>query len=310
MSKKITAAQDMGRVGVLMGGMTERTVSIAGGESILSALEALGVSHQAVLVEEDLITPLQQARIDRVFNILHGGQGEGGIAQAVMTSLHLPFTDSDILASSLALDKERTKWLWTSLGLPTPSYLRLTPDYDPCTIIEKLGLPVVIKPIYGGSSLGMSIAQTSAELEAAIKLAYQYENTVMAEQYIDGQVLTIGILGNKTLPVIHIETPAESFYDYHHKYETTETLYHCPAAIDVQTTEVVQRLAVDAFVALGARNWGRIDMMLDADNKPWLLELNTVPGMTSHSLMPKAAAAIGISYKQLVWDILQLTMSP
>lgn len=302
-------ASDFGRVGVLCGGLTEREVSLQSADCVLQALRQNHVDAHLIEVGADLVEPLLHAKVDRIFNVLHGGAGEGGIAQGVLQALALPYTDSDVLASGLALDKERSKWLWRGVGLPTPAYRAIGDATVATDVIEQLGLPLVIKTACGGSSLGVSIIKSATEFEAAVAHAKQYQSRVLAEQFIAGHELTVGVLQDQALPVIRIQPEADLLYDYHAKYVSDATRFHCPTGLGADVEAKAQQLAVRAFAALGCRHWGRVDMMLDKAGQLFLIEANTVPGMTSHSLVPKAAAAMGMSYQTLVWKILEMTLS-
>ena len=302
--KRVSDAKEFGRVAVLMGGTSsEREVSLNSGANVLEALLARGVDAKAVDGIPALVEVLQQKKFDRVFNILHGGDGENGVLQGLLEALGVPYTGSDVLGSALTLDKIRTKQVWLSLGLPTPRYLRLAKGEDVHLAARSLGLPVIVKPSCEGSSVGITRVFNDADLEAAIELAARYPGELLMEQLIEGQELTVGILGNQALPSIRI-IPAGEYYDYHAKYVSDDTQYLCPGLADDAELEI-RELALKAFEAAGCSGWSRVDVMRDKNGKLYLLEVNTAPGMTSHSLVPKAAREIGIDFESLCWRILE-----
>lgn len=302
--KRISDASEFGRVAVLMGGTSsEREVSLNSGANVLEALLARGIDAKAVDGIPALVEVLQQKKFDRVFNILHGGDGENGVLQGLLEALGVPYTGSDVLGSALTLDKIRTKQVWLSLGLPTPRYLRLAKGDDVHVAARSLGLPVIVKPSCEGSSVGITRVFNDADLEAAIELAARYPGELLMEQLIEGQELTVGILGNQALPSIRI-IPAGEYYDYHAKYVSDDTQYLCPGLAGDAELEICE-LALKAFEAAGCSGWSRVDVMRDKNGKLYLLEVNTAPGMTSHSLVPKAAREIGIDFESLCWRILE-----
>lgn len=304
--KRITDAKEFGRVAVLMGGTSsEREVSLNSGANVLAALLARGVDAQPVDGIPALVEALHQKKFDRVFNILHGtkGGGEDGILQGLCEAMNIPYTGSDVLGSALSMDKIRTKQVWLSLGLPTPRYVRLSVGDDVHAAAKSLGLPVIIKPSCEGSSVGVSRVFNDADLDAAVELAARYPGEMLMEQLIEGGEYTIGVLEGKALASIHI-VPAGEYYDYHSKYISDETQYICPGLPEAEE-KVVQQLAEKAFVGVGCRGWARIDFMRDKNGGIFLLEANTAPGMTSHSLMPKSAKAFGIDFESLCWRILE-----
>ena len=302
--KRISDASEFGRVAVLMGGTSsEREVSLNSGANVLKALLARGVDAKAVDGIPALVEVLQQKNFDRVFNILHGGDGENGVLQGLLEALGVPYTGSDVLGSALTLDKIRTKQVWLSLGLPTPRYLRLAKGDDVHLAARSLGLPVIVKPSCEGSSVGITRVFNDADLEAAIELAARYPGELLMEQLIEGQELTVGILGNQALPSIRI-IPAGEYYDYHAKYVSDDTQYLCPG-LEGDAELEIRELAFKAFEAAGCSGWSRVDVMRDKNGKLYLLEVNTAPGMTSHSLVPKAAREIGIDFESLCWRILE-----
>lgn len=304
--KRISNAAEFGRVAVLMGGTSsEREVSLNSGANVLEALRARGVDAQAVDGIPALVVALHQKKFDRVFNILHGtkGGGEDGILQGLCEAMNIPYTGSDVLGSALSMDKIRTKQVWLSLGLPTPRYVRLSVGDDVHAAAGSLGLPVIIKPSCEGSSVGVSRVFNDADLDAAVELAARYPGEMLMEQLIEGGEYTIGVLEGKALASIHI-VPAGEYYDYHSKYISDETQYICPGLPEAEE-KVVQQLAEKAFVGVGCSGWARIDFMRDKNGGIYLLEANTAPGMTSHSLMPKSAKAFGIDFESLCWRILE-----
>jgi D-alanine-D-alanine ligase len=304
--KRISNAADFGRVAVLMGGTSsEREVSLNSGANVLEALLARGVDAQAVDGIPALVEAVYQKKFDRVFNILHGtkGGGEDGIVQGFCEAMNIPYTGSDVLGSALSMDKIRTKQVWLSLGLPTPRYVRLAVGDDVHAAASSLGLPVIIKPSCEGSSVGVSRVFNDADLDAAVELAARYPGEMLMEQLIEGGEYTIGVLEGKALASIHI-VPAGEYYDYHSKYISDETRYICPGLPEAEE-KIVQGYAEKAFAGVGCRGWARIDFMRDKKGGIYLLEANTAPGMTSHSLMPKSAKACGIDFETLCWTILE-----
>jgi D-alanine-D-alanine ligase len=299
-----------GRVAVLMGGSSsEREVSLDSGRNVLEALRRRGVQAEAVDGIPSLVTALVERRFDRVFNILHGqhGGGEDGVVQGLLEAFGLPYTGSNVLGSALSMDKIRTKQVWLALGLPTPRYARVTPADDVSAAARGLGLPVIIKPACEGSSVGVSRVLSEAELSAALELARRYPGELLMEELIQGDELTVAVLGDEALPSIRI-VPAESYYDYHAKYVADTTQYVCPG-LDGKAEDDIKALALSAFRAAGCSGWGRVDLMRDRRGLNYLLEVNTSPGMTSHSLVPKAARAVGIEFDDLVWRVLETSLS-
>lgn len=301
--------EDFGKVAVLMGGWSaEREVSLKSGEAVLNALLEQKVNaHKIDVKRETIFTDLQTGQYDRVFNILHGPGGEDGVIQSVLEIMELPYTGSGVLASALAMDKLRCKELLQGAGLPTPAYMKLEETTDMNYIGATLGFPIMVKPTLEGSSIGMSKVDEEAELKAAWKIAAEYGDTVLAEQWVHGNEYTVAILGKTALPVIRLETKRD-FYDYTAKYIDDDTQYHCPCGLNKEEESQLQRLALAAFDASGAKGWGRVDIMSDEDGKPSIIEINTVPGMTNHSLVPMAAKANGYSFNELVFNILSQTM--
>jgi D-alanine-D-alanine ligase len=303
-----------GRVAVLMGGTSsEREVSLDSGRNVLEALGARGVDAVAVDGIPALLDALVAKRFDRVFNVLHGnkGGGEDGVLQGLLEAFGVPYTGSDVLGSALSMDKIRTKQVWLALGLPTPRYLRVERGADVHALARELGLPVIVKPACEGSSVGVSRVFDDRDLDAAIALAARYPGELLMEQLITGSSegageYTVGILDGEALPSIRI-VPAGEYYDYHAKYVAEDTQYVCPG-LEGAAEARMRALALEAFHAAGCRGWGRVDLMRDGEGRDWLLEVNTAPGMTSHSLVPKAARAIGIDFETLCWRILATTL--
>lgn len=294
----------MGKVAVLMGGLsTEREISLKSGAEVLAALLRRSVNVHGVDVGEDIVAVLQAGKFDHAFIALHGRGGEDGVIQGVLEALGIPYTGSGVLGSALSMDKVRSKQVWQAVHLPTPDFALLDAEANWQEIVTQLGLPLAVKPVHEGSSIGATRVEEAGELQAAWQAAAAFDDAVMAEPWILGGEYTVGILGDEALPVIRLETP-RSFYDYEAKYAANDTQYHCPCGLDADAEADMQELALDAFKVLGARGWGRVDVMLDEQAKPWLLENNTVPGMTDHSLVPMAAAAAGIKFDELVWRIL------
>ena len=294
-----------GKVAVLMGGKSaERPVSLNSGGMVLAALRASGIDAHAFDPAERGLDALIAERFSRAFIALHGRFGEDGTLQGALEFLGLPYTGSGVLASALAMDKLRTKQLWHANGLPTPAFELLDSRTDFRAVAGRLGLPIMVKPANEGSSIGMSKVRAAADLEEAFALAVNYDRVVLAEKFIEGTELTGAILGREPLPLIKLETPRD-FYDYEAKYERDDTRYIVPSGLPQQKERDIQQLCLRAFDALGCRGWGRVDLMVDDSGNPSLLEVNTSPGMTDHSLVPMAARAVGISYEQLCVKILE-----
>ncbi len=300
--------QDFGRVAVLFGGTSaEREISLISGQAVLSALQTAGVNAEAFDPAERNIADIKT--YDRAFIVLHGRGGEDGTMQGALELLNIPYTGSGVLASALGMDKTRTKMLWLGCGLPTPSYARLTKDTNFEQVITDLGLPLMVKPAREGSSIGMRKVEVAQDLEPAYAFAAQYDSEIIAEKWVTGKEYTIVILGDKALPVIRLQPhQSHGFYDFDAKYNATDTQYLCPCGLAADDEQRLQALAVKAFEMVGAKGWGRIDAMQDQDGNFWLLEVNTVPGMTDHSLVPMAARAAGLSFQELVVNILSQTL--
>ena len=297
--------KNYGKVAVLMGGPSaEREVSLKSGNAVLAALKRKGVDAHGFDADKSTLRQLEDGKFERVFIVLHGRWGEDGVIQGALEVLDLPYTGSGVLGSALGMDKLRTKYLWSAAGIPTPEYAELNAATDFDKVAAKLGLPVFVKPVREGSSLGVSKAKTVAELKAAWKSAAKYDDQVIAERFIDGAEITCGILGEQALPLIKIETDRE-FYDYEAKYILDTTRYLCPCGLPAEQERVIQELALRAFRALGCSGWGRVDFMLDQSGRAYAIEVNTVPGMTDHSLVPKAAKQAGMDFDELILKILE-----
>lgn len=305
-------AAEFGKVGVLFGGRSsEREVSIMSGTGVLNALRARGVDAHAFDPATQSLGELEAAKFDRAFIALHGRGGEDGSIQGVLETLQIPYTGSGVQASALAIDKVFTKRIWETHKLPTPRYRVIESGQRAHlnAVADELRLPLIVKPPNEGSTIGISRVRGYSGMAEAFELARKYDDVVLAEEFIDGQELTCAILGQDTeaeaLPLVEIRAP-DANYDYHNKYFGEETKYLCPAPIGAELSATIRNLSVQAYNALGARGWGRIDIMLSRRNEPYLLELNTSPGMTSHSLVPIAARATGIDYEDLALRILSL----
>jgi D-alanine-D-alanine ligase len=303
-----TPRRDFGKVAVLLGGRSaEREISLRSGGGVLAALRRQGVDAHAFDPAERPLDELARERFERAFIALHGRWGEDGTVQGALELLGIPYTGSGVMASAVAMDKVFTKRVWAAQGLPTPKF-EVVRHGDPLDgMAERLGLPLIVKPPHEGSTLGVTKVADEAELAGAVEHALRYDDEVMAEQFIDGRELTVALLGrgdgSHALPVIEIVAPGGN-YDYRNKYFGSETRYLCPAPLTDAVTELVQRISVQAYRALGCEGWARADVMLDGSGRAWLLEMNTSPGMTDHSLVPMAARALGISYDELVVRVL------
>ncbi|MGB5958683.1 D-alanine--D-alanine ligase [Pseudomonas sp.] len=293
-----------GRVAVLYGGKSaEREVSLKSGAAVIDALTSAGVEVVAIDVGDDLLARLQSEKIDRAFIILHGRGGEDGSMQGLLECLGIPYTGSGILASALAMDKLRTKQVWQSLGIPTPRHAVLASESDCLAASTELGFPLIVKPAHEGSSIGMAKVNSAQELVAAWQDAAKYDSQVLVEQWIHGPEFTIAVLRGQVLPPIALGTP-HVFYDYDAKYIANDTQYRIPCGLDSAKEQELIDLTARACDAIGIEGWGRLDVMQDEQGRFWLLEVNTAPGMTDHSLVPMAARAAGLDFQQLVLAIL------
>lgn len=294
-----------GKVAVLMGGWSaEREISLRSGEAVLKALQQNSVDAHGVDVKHDIAKVLCEGGYDRAFIILHGRGGEDGTIQGLLDAMSIPYTGSKVCGSSLAMDKLCTKRIWHALDLPTPDYVVLDSERTCDEAIQKLGLPLIVKPALEGSSIGMSKVEAENELIPAWQTAQACGGDIIAERWVTGREYTAAILGERVLPMIRLVTP-HKFYDYEAKYTSNDTQYLCPCGLDERTEATLAEMMLQAFRALGASGWGRVDFMLDENNQPWLIEVNTVPGMTDHSLVPMAAKQAGLSFDQLVIEILE-----
>lgn len=295
-----------GKVAVLLGGRSaERDVSLKSGAMVLAALLKKGVDAHPFDPRDQGLDRLIKEKFDRVFIALHGRYGEDGTIQGALELLGIPYTGSGVMASALAMDKWRTKLVWQAAGVPTPPYALLDADTDLRAVAQRLGVPLMVKPANEGSSIGMSKVRRAEDLDEAYALAANYDPLVIAEQFIDGIELTVGVLGDQVLPAIKLETPRD-FYDYEAKYLTDDTRYILPCGLPAEQEQAIQREVLRAFRALGCRGWGRVDLMLDAAGNPYFLEVNTSPGMTDHSLVPMGARHVGIPFEDLCVRILEL----
>jgi D-alanine-D-alanine ligase len=304
-------ANAFGRVAVLMGGSSaEREVSLDSGRNVLAGLQSRGVDAHAVDGIPALVDALVHGRFDRVFNILHGnrGGGEDGVLQGLLEALEVPYTGPGVLGSALTMDKIRTKQVWMSAHLPTPRFERLAPGGDVRAAALRLGLPVFVKPSSEGSSVGVARVVDEAGIDEAIRVARDYGGEMLMEQMVVGDELTVGVLGDVALPSIRI-VPKQGWYDYQAKYLADDTRYLCPG-LEGAEEQAIRALALDAFRAAGCTGWGRVDVMRDRAGRLHLLEVNTAPGMTSHSLVPKAARQLGVEFDELCWRILEQTLEP
>lgn len=302
------SAAAYGRVVVLFGGdSAEREVSLVSGAAVLASLQRSGVDAQGYDLATDGLAGLEALAPDRAFIALHGRGGEDGTLQGALELLRIPYTGSGVLASALGMDKQRTKQLWQALDLPTPASIMLGADADWAGVVERLGLPLIVKPVHEGSTLGISIVDSREALEAAYHEAAHFDAAVMAERFIKGEEFTVSLLGDEVLPAIRVEVPS-GFYDYQAKYHSSETLYHLPCGLSLEHEQRLATLCREAFAAIGGRGWGRVDVMRDAVGQFWLLEVNTVPGMTDHSLVPQSAAYAGLDFDALVLRILATSL--
>lgn len=296
------------KVAVLFGGTSaEREVSLKSGNAVLKALVAKGVDAHAIDTKYYSITQLKNDGFTKAFIALHGRGGEDGVTQAILTYQNIPYTGSDVLSSALTMDKLKTKQIWQACNLPIANYIMVDKNhaYSVSEIVNQLGLPLFVKPSHEGSSVGMSRVNEAKELQQALEHAFQYDNSVMVESFLAGAEYTVAIVGDEVLPSIRIK-PSTSFYDYNAKYLSDETQYFCPSGLDEEQEAALRSLALKAYQAVGCRGWGRVDVMFDDIGNPYLLEVNTAPGMTNHSLVPMAAKQHGWLFDDLVYRILSL----
>ena len=297
---------DFGKVAVLMGGRSgEREISLMTGSNVLEALQRKGIDAHRFDPAERSIFELVRDGVGRAFIALHGRYGEDGTVQGALELMEIPYTGSGVMASALCLDKLRTKLIWQASGIPTPRGEVITATTDWTALAERLGLPLIVKPAREGSSIGITKVKAVGELAAAYAVAAKHDALVIAEEFITGRELTAAFLGDRALPLVRIEAPAGN-YDYQNKYFNDDTKYHCPSGLPAAEETAIQALVMRAVEALGCAGWGRADLILRDDGKPFLLEMNTIPGMTGHSLVPMAARAAGIAFDDLALRILEL----
>jgi D-alanine-D-alanine ligase len=305
---RIDDPRAFGKVAVLCGGWSaEREVSLQSGSNVYGALRRGGVTVELLDVDRGAVLALGARGFDRVVNLLHGTGGEDGTVQAVLDLLGLPYPGTGVLGSALAMDKLRCKRLWRAEGLPTADFAELPDLAAARAAADQLGYPLFLKPAADGSSVGISRVSAEAQLEPAWREARGTGRVVMAERLIDGPEYTCAVLDGEALPLIRVQ-PEGEFYDYDAKYLSDRTRYHCPAGLSPEREAQLQALCLQAFALMDGRHWGRVDFMLDAQGEPWLLEVNTLPGMTTHSLVPMAAAARGLEFDALCWRLLELTL--
>jgi D-alanine-D-alanine ligase len=301
---------NFGKVGVLYGGRSaERDVSIMSGTGVLQALQSRGIDAHGFDPAERTLAELAAEKFDCVFIALHGRYGEDGSLQGALEQLGIPYTGSGVMASSVGMDKITTKIIWLSKNIPTPRYATVTPGDDLDKVVAELGLPLIVKPPLEGSTIGITKVEKAEEFEAAVALAAGFDEVILAEEFVTGREFTVAVLGTgkhaRALPIVEIVAP-QGNYDYQNKYFTDDVQYHCPAKLDEALTAEIQKQAVDAYRALGCEGWARVDVLVrESDMRPFLLEVNTSPGMTGHSLVPMAARAVGISYEDLCVEILR-----
>ena len=310
MSRPDLDPRSFGRVAVLFGGTSaEREISLKSGNAVLAALKSRGVDAHAFDPAERPLADLKADGFARVFLILHGRGGEDGTAQGALELMGIPYTGSGVMASAVGMDKWRTKLIWRGAGLPVPDYALLDENSDFDAVERQLGLPLFVKPANEGSSVGVTKVKAPGALAAAYKEAARHDALVLAERYVGGGEFTVGMLGEgedlRALPVVKIE-PATEFYDYEAKYFRDDTRYLCPSGLPAEKEAEMQALAKRAFAVLGCRGWGRVDVLLDTDGTPYLLEINTAPGMTDHSLVPMAARVAGLDFPELCVKVLEL----
>ncbi|PZP61521.1 MAG: D-alanine--D-alanine ligase [Azospira oryzae] len=298
--------RDFGKVAVLLGGRSaEREISLMSGKNVLEGLRRAGVDAHPFDPAEQSLFALKEQGFERAFIALHGRYGEDGTVQGALELMDIPYTGSGVMASALCMDKLRTKYVWVACGLPTPRWMVLEPTTDWHGVAARLGLPLIVKPAREGSTLGLTKVTRVEDLPEAYATAARYDSLVLAEEFVEGQELTAGFVGDQALPLVRIEAPGGN-YDYQNKYFSDETRYYCPCGLPPEEEQAIQALTMRAVQVLGCRGWGRADMIRRADGTVTLLEMNTAPGMTSHSLVPMAAKAAGMSFETLVLKILEL----
>ena len=296
---------DFGKVAVLMGGWAaEREVSLKSGKAVLDGLLEKGVDAHAVDVGRDVFDVLRERKFDLVFNMLHGRGGEDGEIQGGLEVLQIPYTGCGVMSSAICMDKLMTKRIWMGSGLATPAFEILTKESDFEKVVETLGLPLIVKPAQEGSSIGMTKVNQAGQLKPAFEAAAKYDDMVFAEQWITGKEFTIAIIGDEVLPPILLKAKGD-FYDFNAKYSSDETEYHCPCGLNDEDENALKSLAKSAFDAVAGKGWGRVDVMQDSNGAFWLIEVNTAPGMTDHSLVPMAAKQQGLSFSDLTLEILK-----
>lgn len=300
------------KIAVLLGGSSaEREVSLNSGNAVLTALRNLGYDAHPIDPQQVAVANLKQMGFDRAFNILHGRGGEDGIVQGVLESIGLPYTGCGVMTSALTMDKMRTKMLWKAFGLPIAEMEIVTKTnratFDAQQVVERLGLPLMVKPSREGSSVGLTKVKKAEELNTAVDYALQFDETILIEEWLDGDEMTVPVLDDQVLPAVKI-IPEGEFYDYEAKYVSDNTQYVCPAPMSEQREQELKKLVKQAYDVVGCQGWSRIDVMTDSQGNFRLVEVNTTPGMTSHSLFPKSAATVGYSFEQLVEKILELSV--
>jgi len=296
---------NFGKVAVLMGGRSaEREISLLSGKAVLKALQENNIDAHGVDVGHDIASVLKEGNYDRAFVMLHGRGGEDGTMQGLLSLMNIPYTGSNVLGSALAMDKLRSKQLWRAEKLPTPDYVVLDSVEACSTAIQEIGLPLIVKPVLEGSSIGMTKVEDKDDLVPAWKKADACGGCVIAERWIEGSEYTAAILKDRVLPMIRLETP-HKFYDYDAKYQSSDTQYICPCGLDEEIESDLSRIVLEAFKVVGASGWGRVDFIIDNSDQVWLIEVNTIPGMTDHSLVPMAAKQAGLDFNRLVIEILE-----
>ncbi len=308
MKPRVRDPRNFGRVAVLMGGWSaERQVSLWSGEAVLAALRKRHVDAHGVDASRDSVLGLRAQGFERAFIVLHGGAGEDGTVQAALELQGIPYTGSGVAGSAVKMNKVTAKRIWLAEKLPTAAFAEIDSEADAGAAAKKFRFPFVIKPTAEGSSVGVTIVKKPAQVAGAFRLARGEGRSVMAERFIKGAEVTVSILDGRALPSVRIE-PKDEFYDFHAKYISNDTKYHCPSGLPKAREKKLGELALRAFALVGASGWGRVDFIVEKSGKPWLLELNTIPGMTSHSLFPMAAKAAGYSFDELCWAILESSM--